>query len=123
VAGEQERAPVARRGPDGEVDMTIEAGSSQRRTIMASVGLAALARHLASRRSVIQVITGAIVLAAVAELLRENQARSVARLAAWDRKQRLRQELASKARPRKASSSGMGDVSGQHLIQHRGSSA
>jgi len=94
--------------------MTIEAGSAQdpsqapdammagrreparlggqRRTIIASVELAALARHLASRRFVTQVITGAIVLAAVAELMRENQARSVARLVAWDRKRRLRQE-------------------------------
>jgi hypothetical protein len=69
--------------------------------IVASVALAALARHLASRRFVTQVITGAIVLAAVADLLRENQARSVARLVTWDRKQLLRQELASEARRRK----------------------
>jgi hypothetical protein len=115
---------VARRGLDGGVDMTIEAGSRQdssqaldammagrrelappggrqRRTIVASVELTALARHLASRRFMSQVITGAIVLAAVAELLRENQARSVARLVAWDRKRSLRQELAAAARQRK----------------------
>lgn len=124
MAGEQERAPVARRGLDGEVDMTIEAGSGQdpaqapdvmmagrreparlggqRRAIIASVELAALARYLASRRFVSHVVTGAIVLAAVAELLRENQARSVERLVAWDRKQHLRQELAAQARRRKA---------------------
>ncbi len=48
-----------------------------------------------------QVITGAIVLAAVAELLRENEARGVARLAAWDQRRHLRQQLASEARRRK----------------------
>jgi hypothetical protein len=74
----------------------------QRRAIVASVELAALARHLASRRFVTQVITGATVLAAVAELLRENEARNVARLVAWDRKRHLRQELASEARRRKS---------------------
>jgi hypothetical protein len=58
----------------------------QRRTIVAAVELAALARHLTSRRFTIQVITGAIALAAAAELLRENQARSRARLVAWIQK-------------------------------------
>ena len=76
-------------------------GGRQRRTIVASVELTALARHLASRRFMAQVITGAIALAAVAELLRENQARSVARLVAWDRKRHLRDQLASQARQRK----------------------
>ncbi len=50
-----------------------------------------------------QVITGAIALAAVAELLRENQARSVARLVAWDQRRHLRDQLASQARQRKGS--------------------
>jgi hypothetical protein len=76
-------------------------GGRQRRTIVASVELTALARHLASRRFMAQVITGAIVLAAVAELLRENEARGVARLAAWDQRRHLRQQLASEARRRK----------------------
>jgi len=49
------------------------------------------------------VITGAIVVAAVAELLRENQARGVARLVAWDQKRRLGDQLASQARQRKGS--------------------
>jgi hypothetical protein len=35
--------------------------------------------------------------------LAENQARSVARLVAWDRMRRLRDQLASQARPRKGS--------------------
>jgi hypothetical protein len=73
----------------------------RRRRIVASVELTALARHPASRRFMAQVITGAIVLAAAAELLRENETRGVARLVAWDRKRRLRQELASEARQRK----------------------
>jgi hypothetical protein len=76
-------------------------GGRRRRRIVASVELTALARHLASRRFMAQVITGAIVLAAAAELLRENETRGVARLVAWDRKRRLRQELASEARQRK----------------------
>jgi hypothetical protein len=76
-------------------------GGRQRRAIVASVELTALARHLASRRFMAQVITGAIVLAAVAELLRENEARGVARLAAWDQRRHLRQQSASQARQRK----------------------
>lgn len=76
-------------------------GGRQRRAIVASVEMTALARHLTSRRFMAQVITGAIALAAVAELLRENQARSLARLAAWDRKRHLRDQLASQARQRK----------------------
>jgi hypothetical protein len=76
-------------------------GGRQRRTIVASVELTALARHLASRRFMAQVITGAIVLAAVGELLRENEARNVARLAAWDQRRHLRQQSASQARQRK----------------------
>jgi hypothetical protein len=126
MAGEQKWAPMARRDLDGGVDMTIEAGSRQdssqapdattagrrelarpggrqRRTIVASVELSALARHLASRRFMTHVITGVIVVAAVAELLRENQARSVARLVAWDQKRRLDDQLASRARQRKGS--------------------
>jgi hypothetical protein len=123
MAGEQEWAPMIRRGLDGEVDMTIEAGSGQdpsqapdamtagrrelarpgsrqRRMIVASVELTALARHLASRRFMAHVIIGAIVLAAVAEVLRENEARGAARLAAWDKRRHMRQ-LASEARRRK----------------------
>ena len=78
-------------------------GGRQRRTIVASVELTALARHLASRRFMTHVITGTIVVAAVAELLRENQARSVARLVAWDQKRRLGDQPASPARQRKGS--------------------
>jgi hypothetical protein len=78
-------------------------GGRQRHTIVASVELTALARHLTSRRFMAQVITGAIVLAALAELMRENQARNVARLVAWDRKRSLRDQLAAQARLRKGS--------------------
>jgi hypothetical protein len=78
-------------------------GGRQRRAIVASVELTALARHLASRRFMAQVVTGAIVLAAVAELLRENEARNVARLVAWDQRRHLRDQLAAQARQRKGS--------------------
>jgi hypothetical protein len=64
---------------------------TRRRTIVTAVELTALARHLTSRRFKIQMITGAIALAAVAELMRENQARSRARFVAWLEKQHHRQ--------------------------------
>ena len=45
------------------------------------------------------VIAGVIGLAALAGLARENQARTRARLAAWDKRQNLRYERTVKARP------------------------
>src|SRR5262249_27829593 len=105
--------PAARRGPDGEVDMTIEDRSrrdprpadaipggprepdrvngTQRRTIVTAVELTALARHLTSRRFKIQVITGAIAPAAVAGLVRGTGARARAGSAAGLEKQHPRQ--------------------------------
>jgi hypothetical protein len=77
-------APAGLREPD-------RPGGRQRRTIITAVELTALARHLTSRRFTIQVITGAIALAAVAELLRENQARNRARFTAWIQKLHQRQ--------------------------------
>jgi hypothetical protein len=46
-----------------------------------------------------QVIAGVIGLAALAGLARENQARTRARLAAWDKRQNLRYRRTVKARP------------------------
>jgi len=45
------------------------------------------------------VITAVIGLAALAGLARENQARTVARVAAWDKAQNLRRQGAAKIRP------------------------
>jgi hypothetical protein len=45
------------------------------------------------------VITAVIELAALAGLARENQVRTVARVAAWDKAQNLRRQGAAKIRP------------------------
>jgi hypothetical protein len=45
------------------------------------------------------VITAVLALAALAGLARENQARNVARVAAWDKAQKLRRQGAAKIRP------------------------
>jgi hypothetical protein len=88
------------RGPDRR-------GGRQRRTIVRAVELTALARHLTSRRFATHVFTGAIVLAAVAELMRENRTRNFARLAAWDQKRRLREKLAPRTLPAAAPAGNM----------------
>jgi hypothetical protein len=54
---------------------------------------------LLSRPFHVQVIAGVIGLAALAGLVRENQARTRARLAAWDNRQNLRYQRTAKARP------------------------
>ena len=45
------------------------------------------------------VITAVIGLAALAGLTRENRARTFARMAAWDKQQKLRQQRTAKIRP------------------------
>jgi hypothetical protein len=45
------------------------------------------------------VITAVLVLAALVGLGRENQARNLARVAAWDKAQKLRRQGTAKARP------------------------
>jgi hypothetical protein len=47
------------------------------------------------------VITGAIGLAAAASLSRENQARAAARMVAWDKQRKLREQRTAEARQRK----------------------
>jgi hypothetical protein len=63
--------------------------NSQRHVIVAAIGLAALAHRAHESRSTQHVIMGVIGLAAVAGLARASQARSFARLAAWDKRQAL----------------------------------
>jgi hypothetical protein len=54
---------------------------------------------LRSRQLHEQVIFGIIGLAALAGIARENQARAVTRLAAWNQQQTLRLQRKTKARP------------------------
>jgi hypothetical protein len=53
---------------------------------MVVIGLAAAARLARDRRTYERVIVVAIGLAAVARMARDNQSRSLARLAAWDKR-------------------------------------
>src|ERR1019366_10298826 len=65
------------------------------------IGLSALARFVGSRRFLSYVISGALGLAALASLSRDNQTRTVARIAAWDKQRSLRDKRAVEARLRK----------------------
>jgi hypothetical protein len=89
------------------VEMTIEAGSERprpngrgRSIVVRGIELTALARYLGSRRFAASAVTAAVVVAAAADLMRENRTRTLARLVAWDKRHGLRQ-LAAEARPRK----------------------
>jgi hypothetical protein len=57
--------------------------SRQQGAVWLGVGLATLAHVLRSRRFRVQVIIGVIGLAALVRIARENQAATLARLAAW----------------------------------------
>ena len=59
--------------------------SRQQGAVWLGVGLATLAHVLRSRRFHVQVIIGVIGLAALVRIARENQAATLARLAAWDK--------------------------------------
>jgi hypothetical protein len=69
------------------------AGRNHRRTLL-RIGFG----FLLSPPVIELAITAVIGLAALVGLARENQARSVARLAAWDKAQTLRREAAAKIR-------------------------
>jgi hypothetical protein len=64
--------------------------SRQPKMVMAMIGGAAAARIARDRRTYERMIIFALVLAAAAGLARDSQARSVARLAAWDNRRTLR---------------------------------
>jgi hypothetical protein len=59
---------------------------------MLGVELDALLRLLRSRQFQQKVITGIIVLAALARLAKEGQTHGIERLVAWDKKQNLRRQ-------------------------------
>lgn len=69
------------------------------RLITVGIELDAVARLLRSRRFHERLIVGGIVLAALSRLARENQARTLARLAAWDKRRNPRSARTAKARP------------------------
>ena len=58
------------------------------RTVWSLIGLRIAANVLRSRQSYVLMTVGAIMLAALARQARENQAQLLARLIAWDRRQR-----------------------------------
>jgi len=62
------------------------AADSHRLSIVVVIGLAAAVRLARDRRTYEHVIVVAIGLAAAVSLARDNQSRSLARLAAWDKR-------------------------------------
>jgi hypothetical protein len=76
--------PEGRSGQAGQPRQPREEG--QRQMVVRGIELVAVARFLGSRRFLERVVVGAIGLAALASLARENQARTLARVAAWDRR-------------------------------------
>jgi hypothetical protein len=66
------------------------AANRQRRMIVGGIELGMVARFLGSRRFRAFVIVGAIGVAALASLARENLEGNTARLVAWDQRQNLR---------------------------------
>jgi hypothetical protein len=105
------RANIERRrnGPGEQEAISSERGGGRAREARASrghrlivlgIGLEAFLNLLRNPRFQRNVITGLIGLAALARLSRESQARSLARLAAWDKKQDLRRQRNAGSRSR-----------------------
>ena len=76
--------PAAASGPVRQA----RAGHNHNRIVWSLIGLRMAGDVLRSRRSQELMIVGAIMLAALAHQARENQAQILARLIAWDRRQR-----------------------------------
>jgi hypothetical protein len=95
----------AQNAPGGVISVAASGPARQRRAanghhrvITLGIELDAVAHFLRSRRFHEHVIVGVIVLAALASMARENQARTRARVAAWDRRRNLRYQHTAKAR-------------------------
>lgn len=71
----------------------------QGRVVWSLIGLKVVGNVLRSRRSYELTIVGAIMLAALAHQAHENQAQILARLIAWDRRQRQALHRRLQARP------------------------
>jgi hypothetical protein len=87
----------AQKTPKAVFSEGVRARGEQSRTagrkhdvIMLGIGVGAVARILRSRRFHVGVISGAIALAALRGMARENRTRAFARLTAWDKRQNLR---------------------------------
>jgi hypothetical protein len=88
---------VTARSPAGPARRSREA-NSQHHAIMATIELALAARLARNSRSHQHVIMVVIGLAAVAGLGKASQARSLARLAAWDKRRHLSGQRVPKTR-------------------------
>jgi hypothetical protein len=73
------------------------AANRQAGVVWLGVGLATLAHVLRSRRFRVQVIVGVIGLGALVRIARENQAATLARLAAWDKARSATQRRAARS--------------------------
>ena len=79
-------------GQGGRPERQARAASREHRVIMLGVELDALLRLLRDRQFQQNVITGIVVLAALARLAKESQTRGIVRLVTWDKKQNLRRQ-------------------------------
>jgi hypothetical protein len=86
-------------GGPGEPTRQSLVTSRQRKVVMIVIGLVAAARLPLDRRFQRRVIMIVIGLAAAAGLARNGQAVSLARLAAWDKQQQLRNLVRNEGRP------------------------
>jgi hypothetical protein len=76
------------------------AANAHHRTAMRMIALATMTHMLRSRRFYQRVITIAVVLRALGQVSQENQASTMARLAAWDKRQVQRLERKAKRQGR-----------------------
>ncbi len=90
-AEEAEAEAVPEADTSRRLNAAARAADRRRRAALLAAGFVALARLARDRRFQEGVLTVVIGIAAAAALARENQARSLARLVAWDQRQKLRQ--------------------------------
>jgi hypothetical protein len=96
--GSARDARVVPAGGSGGPARQSRPANGHQRVIMIVVGLAAAASLPRKRAFQAGVITLAIGVAAIARIGRENQTRSIARLADWDRRRNPRYQQAAQAR-------------------------
>jgi hypothetical protein len=99
----------ARQGTHGPAQQP-DAANRQRRMIVGGIELSMVARFLGSKRFHAFVIVGAIGVAALASLVRENLEGNSARLVAWNQRQNLRNLRRAKGLQRRANDRSCPDV-------------
>src|SRR5580700_2676432 len=87
-------------GPTGLASKPPDA-SRRQKAVLAAIGVTAAARIVRNRRTYERMILLAIVLAAAAGIARASQLRSMARLAAWDKRQTLAEQRRAGAHRRR----------------------